>query len=71
MHIVCTPPPPTLYSLGGGGVEPLTKFSEREQFDKTSTFRGGFLGNRRVTFFSGGGNFYIKNKLKYEIFNDK
>ena len=37
----------------------------------------GLLGKREVDFFPGGGggvvgcNFNIKNKLKYEIFNDK
>ena len=54
-------------------VEPPTKFSKRggRGLDRTSTFRGGLLGKRRITFFKGGCNFYIKNKLKFEIFNDK
>ena len=34
------------------------------RLDEISTFRGG-------NFFQGGYNFDIKNKLKYEIFNDK
>ena len=58
------------YSAGGGGVEPPTKFSKRG-LDRTSTFRGGLLGQRGVTFFRGGCNFHQKNKLKSEIFYDK
>ena len=34
-------------------------------------FRGGSVGKRGVTFLKGGCNFYIKNKLRSEIFNDK
>ena len=57
---------------GGGGVETPTKFSKRGGgLDKTSTFRGMLLGERRVTFFSGGGCNFQKKKLKSEIFNDK
>ena len=33
--------------------------------------RGELLGKRGVTILSGGCNFYIKNKLKSEIFHDK
>ena len=39
--------------------------------DRTSTLRRGLLKKRGVTFFRGGCNFYKKNKLKSEIFNDK
>ena len=46
---------------GGGG-----------ELDRTSTFRVGLLGKTGVTFFRGGvAIFTYKNKLKYEIFNDK
>ena len=40
---------------------------------RTSTLRGALLEKRGVTFSGGGGgcNFYKKNKLKSEIFNDK
>ena len=57
---------------GGGGVEPPTKFQNRG-LDRTSTVRGGLLEKRGVTFSRerGGFNFYIKNKVKSEIFNDK
>ena len=48
--------------------EPSTKFSKRR----------GLTGSQRVVagkdrgdFFQGGCSFYIKNKLKSEIFNDK
>ena len=37
---------------------------------KISTFRGGLLGKRGVTFFRGC-DFHIKNKVKSEIVNDK
>ena len=60
--------------LGGWEAEPPTKFSKIGGvggLDNTSTFRGGFWGKRGMTFFREGYNFYIKNKLKYEIFNDK
>ena len=67
--IVCTPP------FCWEGFEPPTKFSKRRdltgpQFlDRVCLERGVFLfrGGR------GGGccNFYIKNKVKSEIFNDK
>ena len=66
---MCTPPPfcrgvepPTNDRVRGGGL------------DRTSTFRGEVAGKRGMTFFKGGGegcNFYIKNKLRFEIFNDK
>ena len=67
--IVCTP----LLPISAGGVDPPTKFSKK----------GGLIGpqlleescrERGMTFFRGGGrgcNFYIKNKLKSEIFNYK
>ena len=51
-----------------GGVEPRNKFSKRMGLDRTSTFTGG---KRGVTFFGGGCNCHIENKLKPEIFNDK
>ena len=60
-----------------GVVESLTKFSKgirggggESRLDKISVFRGGLLVKRVVTL-AGGCSFYIKNKLKYEIFNDK
>ena len=40
------------------GVEPSTKFSKKKgggKLDRTSTFRGGLLGKRGVTFFKAGG----------------
>ena len=52
--------------LLGRGVEPHTKFSKSRGLDRTLTRKkGGDL-------FEGEGcNFYIKNKLKSEIFNGK
>ena len=55
----------------GGGEHP-TRFSKKgEGLDRISIFRGVLLGKRRVTLFRGGCSFYIENKLKSEIFNDK
>ena len=58
--------------LSAGGVEPPTKFSKGEggRLDKTLTFRGSSW-ERGGTFFRGVCNFYIKNKVKSEIFNNK
>ena len=70
MH-VCTSPFCALCvcgGVGGGEVEPPTKF------DTTLIFRGGLVEKMGggMTFLEGrGGNFYIKNNLKSEIFNDK
>ena len=69
----CAPSPPTPH-LSAGELSLQPNF-QKVVFDRTSTFRGGFLGKRGMTFSSGGGegacNFCIKNKLKSEIFNDK
>ena len=57
-----------------GGVEPPTKFSKRGALTgPPSTFRGGLgvAGKKGVTFFRGGVQFFNKNKLKSEKFNDK
>ena len=60
---MCTP---LSAEAGGGGVEPLTKFSNRGgELDRTSNFRGG-CGER-----GGGCNFHIENKLKSEVFDYK
>ena len=41
------------------------------KLDRTSTLRGGHWERRGgVSFFQGGCTFHIKNKLKFEIFND-
>ena len=61
--IVYTPSPSFLLVVGVG-VQPPTKFS-KGGLDRISIFRRG------LTFFRGGCSFYIKNKLKFEIFNDK
>ena len=53
--IVCTCPPPL---SAGGGFEPPTKFFKRRGFDQ------GFCWEE-------GGDFYVKNKLKSEIFKYK
>ena len=52
----CATPP------SDGGVETQTKFSKRGGgLDRNSTFRGGLLGKKRVTFLREGCNFHIKN----------
>ena len=59
---------------GGGGSSFQTNFQKGGELDKTLTFIRGLLGKRGVTFFRvgwGGCNFHIKNKLKFEIFNNK
>ena len=54
-------------------VESPTKFSKRGRLGRTLIFRGGLLGEGGDLFEGkrGGCSFYIKNKLKPEIFNDK
>ena len=70
------PPSSPLFIAGRGreaGFEPPTKFSKRgglkefQFLERSWSERGGgrFPGG------GGGCNFYIKNKLKSEIFNDK
>ena len=54
---------------GGGGVEPLTKFSERRA-SQDLNFERGFLEKRGVTFLMRV-QFLQKSKLKSEIFNEK
>ena len=49
----------------------LPNVLKKEELDRSSIFRGGLLGKREVTFLLGGLQFYIENKLKSEIFNDK
>ena len=62
---MCTP---LLLVAGGGGGTSYQIFEKG--LDRTSTFREGLVGKRGV-FFQGGCNFYIKDKLKSKIFNDK
>ena len=51
------------------GLEPLSKFSERGLY-RTSIFRGG-CWERGGNFFQRSYNFYIENKLKFKLSNDK
>ena len=69
MAIVYTPPP---LSTGGGwrGVELPTKFSKRGALTEPQ-FWEGVAGKEVGDLLQGSWNFYIKNKLKSEIFNDK
>ena len=70
--IECSVHPHFCFGGGGwGGRWTFNQIFKKGGLDKTSTFRGGLLGKRVVVFFRGGCNFYIKNKLKSEIFNDK
>ena len=55
---------------GGEGIEPPTKYSKREALI-WSQFLEGAARKEGGDFFRGGCTFYIKIKLKYEIFKDK
>ena len=55
--------------LMSGGIGPPIKFWKREGYYRNSTFRGGWLEKREVTFFRG--LQFSQKKLKSEIFNDK
>ena len=52
-----------------GRVESPAKFS-KGGLDRTLIFRGGLV-RKRGDLFEGGCNFHVKNKPKFEIFNDK
>ena len=54
-----------------GGVPNFQKDRGGGGLDRISIFWGGVLGKRKMTFFGGACSFYIKNRLKSEIFNDK
>ena len=56
---------------GGGGGGWTSKFFKRGGgLDQISIFREVFLGNRGWPF-TRGCNFYIKSKIKFEIFNER
>ena len=68
--------------LSAGGCTSKQIFKKRGDLTRPQLLDGGLLGNMGVTFFEGLGswwwwwwwwwcNFYIKNKLKSKIFNDK
>ena len=62
------PPPPLCW----GGVEPPIKFSKKGGGGLTGyQLLEGVAGKEGVIFFKWGCSFFIKNKLKFEIFNDK
>ena len=67
---------PRLLSAGGGGGEGEGGWTSYQIFkkgglDTTLIFKGGLVRKRAVTFSRGVCNFYVKNKLKSDIFNDK
>ena len=64
--IMCTPSFLSVWD----GVEPPSKFSKRGHLTG-SHFLGGSFGKEGGEIFQKGCSFYIKNKLKPEIFNDK
>ena len=53
------------------GVGPLIKFSQRRGLARSQFLERELLRKRGMTFFRTACSFYIKNKLKSEIFNDK
>ena len=61
--ILCTP-----VSVGGG-VEPPIRFLKRWGGLTGSQFLEGVCWERGVTFFRRGCNFYVRNKLKSDLFN--
>ena len=63
----------SVHSLSPEGLSLLPNF-QKMGFDRISIFRGRLLEKRGQLFWAGGGrdrSFYIKNKLKSEILNDK
>ena len=64
--IVCTP-------LSGGRRWASYQIFEKGGIERSLVFRGGLVRKRGVTFLRGAGgcDFYVKNKLKSEIFNEK
>ena len=70
ISIVCSP---TLSGCGGGeregGLRLQPNFQKRRAWQ--DLFRRWLLGKRGWLFSGEGCSFYIKNKLKFEIFNDK
>ena len=64
------PPPPSLFLLMEGG-GPLIKFSKGGGLTGTQFLEGVAWKERADSFQWGGCSFYIKHKLKSEIFNDK
>ena len=70
-HILHPPsPPPHPFLLREGGLSFWPIF-QKGGLDRISIFRGGLLGRRRTTLFRESCSFYIKNKLKSQIFNNK
>ena len=64
-HSVCP-----LSLSAGGGLNLLPKFQKGGDLSGPQLLEGG-CWERGGDFFQGDCNFYIKNKLKSEIFNDK
>ena len=67
LKIVCTP---SLSARGGGELIPLPNFQKKGSLPG-SQFLGVGTGKYEATLFRGSCSFYIKIKLKSEIFNDK
>ena len=72
-HIMSTPPPFSGAGVGwdvGVGLN-LPNFQKERGLDRTSTFREKLVWRGGWLFSGWGCNFYVKDKLKSEIFNDK
>ena len=63
----CAPLPPPPFCRE---VEPQPNFQKGGSWQDLN-FQRGVAGKREMIFLGGGCNFYIKNKLKFEIFNGK
>ena len=68
---VCTSPPPLPFCWGVNLVPKSYQNCKKERLHRSSIFRRGLLVKKELTFFKGGCSFYIENKLKSEIFNNK
>ena len=62
---------PPSFCKGEGWWTSYQIFKKGEGLVTTLIFREGLVRKRGVTFLRGVSNFYVKDKLKSEIFNDK
>ena len=73
-YVVCTPPPSLHPSFLQGGVWTSYQIFKKEGLDRTLILRGRLVRKRGWPFWEREGglcNFYVKNKPKSEIRNDK
>ena len=61
LKLLCAPPP-FCWGRGGGMAGLPTKFSKKGELGRTSTFRGGLLGKRGLTFSGEEGGLQFSHK---------